>query len=61
MDDAQRMHVSNTNDNLLNDASWLFLAQMFSFFDKLKKILSRTKLSDNVHMGFCLETGFELD
>jgi hypothetical protein len=34
---------------------------MFSFFDELEKIFSRTKLSDNVHVGFCLETGFKLD
>lgn len=60
MDDAQRMHVSNTDDNLLNDASWLFLTQMFSLFNELKKILARTKLSDDVHVGFCLKTGFEL-
>lgn len=61
MDDSEWVHVSDSDDNLLADESWLSLLQELELLDKLEQVFARTQLSDDVHVGFSLQAVFELD
>lgn len=61
MNDTQRMHVPNSDYNLLNDEGRLVLSQMFILSDKLKEIFPWAQLSNYVHMSFGLNAVLELD